>query len=80
MQLSQMLVKLFSDRQMNVDPKVVSYLVTRMERSPQEAVALVTLIDRLTLSRRSAVTRTIAADALSQREEGRNGQDMEDLD
>lgn len=80
MQLSQMLVKLFSDRQMNVDPKIVSYLVTRMERSPQEAVALVTLIDRLTLSQRSAVTRKIAADALRQREEGRDRQDMEDLD
>lgn len=67
MQLSQMFVKLFSDRQIAVDPGVIGYLVKRMERAPQEAVALVSLMDGIALSRRSAVTRGIAADAIAAR-------------
>jgi chromosomal replication initiation ATPase DnaA len=63
--LSQMFVKLFADRQLSVDPKVISYLIGRMERSSEEVVALVELLDRLSLSRGRAITRTIAAEALS---------------
>lgn len=62
--LSQMFVKLFADRQLSVDPKVISYMVGRMERSSEEVVALVELLDRLSLSRGRAITRTIAAEAL----------------
>ena len=68
--LSQMLVKLFADRQLSVDPKVISYLVGRMERSSEEAVMMVDLIDRLSLSRGRAITRAIAAEALAMRERG----------
>ncbi|HUV32413.1 MAG TPA: chromosomal replication initiator DnaA, partial [Devosiaceae bacterium] len=49
--LTQMFAKLFRDRQVNVDPDVVRYLVERMERSPAEAVALVELADRIALSK-----------------------------
>lgn len=63
--LSQMFVKLFADRQLSVDPKVISYLIGRMERSSEEVVTLVELLDRLSLSRGRAITRTIAAEALS---------------
>lgn len=66
--LSQMFVKLFADRQLSVDPKVISYLVGRMERSSEEVVALVDLLDRLSLSRGRAITRVIAAEALGIRE------------
>ena len=66
-QLSQMFVKLFGDRQVSVDPKIISYLVARMERSPEEVVALADLADRLALSRGSAITRRIAAEALAER-------------
>jgi len=66
-QLSQMFVKLFGDRQVAVDPKVVAYLVQRMERSPEEAVALVDLVDQMALARGSAITRRIAAAALAER-------------
>ena len=66
-ELRQMLVKLFDDRQVAVEPKVIDYLLPRMERSTAEAVALVELMDRLALSRGTAITRGIAADALSQR-------------
>jgi chromosomal replication initiation ATPase DnaA len=66
-QLSQMLVKLFGDRQISVDPKVIFYLVARMERSTEEAVILADLMDRLALAKGSAITRSIAADALDRR-------------
>jgi chromosomal replication initiation ATPase DnaA len=66
-QLSQMFVKLFGDRQVAVDPKIISYLVARMERSPEEAVALADLVDRIALSRGTAITRSVAAAALAER-------------
>ena len=66
-QLSQMFVKLFGDRQIAVDPKVIFYLVARMERSTEEAMTLVDLMDRLALAKGTAITRTIAAAALEQR-------------
>ncbi len=74
-QLSQMFVKLFGDRQVTVDPKIISYLVARMERSPEEAVALADLVDRIALSRGTAITRSVAAAALAER-----GVDEEELE
>lgn len=66
-QLSQMFVKLFRDRQVVVDPKIIAYLVARMERSTEEVVALADLMDRLALAKGTAITRSIAADALNRR-------------
>ena len=66
-QLSQMLVKLFQDRQVAVDPRTIGYLVARMERSSAEAVALAELMDRMALERGVAITRSIAAEALARR-------------
>ena len=66
-QLSQMFVKLFGDRQVAVDPKVIAYMVARMERSPEEAVALADTADRLAMARSTAITRRIAAMALAER-------------
>jgi chromosomal replication initiation ATPase DnaA len=63
-ELSHMLVKLFGDRQISVDPRVIGYVVPRMERSPAEAVSLVELMDRLALARRTAINRAVAAEAL----------------
>lgn len=68
-ELSQMFVKLFGDRQIKVDPKVIGYVVPRMERSPEEAAALVDLMDRLALAKGSAITRTIASEALALRQQ-----------
>ena len=70
-QLSQMFVKLFGDRQVTVDPKIIAYLVARMERSTEEAVALCDLMDRLALTRGTAITRKIAAEALELRRAAR---------
>jgi len=66
-QLSQMFVKLFGDRQITVDPKTITYLVARMERSTEEVVILADLMDRLALAKGTAITRSIAADALDSR-------------
>jgi chromosomal replication initiation ATPase DnaA len=66
-ELSQMFVKLFGDRQIKVDPRVIGYIVPRMERSPEEAAALVELMDRLALAKGSAITRAVASEALAQR-------------
>jgi chromosomal replication initiation ATPase DnaA len=80
-QLSQMFVKLFDDRQVTVDPKVVAYLVARMERSAEEAVVLAGMVDRMALARGTAITRAIAAEALALRgaahEEGQLALDLE---
>ena len=64
--LAQVIVKLFSDRQVAVEPRVVSYLVARMERSFDAAVRLVVEIDRLALARRARITTAIAAEVLAQ--------------
>ena len=66
-QLSQRLVKLFGDRQIAVDPRVIAYVVARMERSPEEAVVLVGMMDRMALARGTAISRVIAAEALALR-------------
>jgi chromosomal replication initiation ATPase DnaA len=74
-QLSQMFVKLFGDRQVAVDPKIIAYLVARMERSSEEAVALAGLMDRMALERGTAITRAIASEALQQRSALRGQED-----
>ncbi|WP_052153027.1 hypothetical protein [Devosia sp. LC5] len=66
-QLSQMFVKLFGDRQIKVDPRIIGYLVARMERSTEEVSILADLMDRLALAKGTAITRSIAADALDRR-------------
>jgi chromosomal replication initiation ATPase DnaA len=62
--LMQIFVKLFRDRQVDIDPDVLIYVMERMERSPAEAVALVELMDRIALSKGKPITRATAADAL----------------
>ncbi|UYO00370.1 MAG: hypothetical protein KIT02_03885 [Devosia sp.] len=77
-ELSHMLVKLFGDRQIKVEPRVIGYLVARMERSQEAATALVDTMDRLALARGSAITRTIAAEALALRHDAADADRQED--
>ncbi|WP_375597373.1 hypothetical protein [Devosia sp. Naph2] len=79
-ELSQMFVKLFGDRQIKVDPKVIGYVVPRMERSSEEAASLVELMDRLALAKGSAITRTIASEALALRRRARGHDRPQDWD
>lgn len=63
--LRAVMVKLFADRQIAVEPALIDYLVPRMERSMAAAAALVAEIDRQSLANKQGVTRSIAARALA---------------
>ena len=63
--LRRVLMKLFADRQVDVDPSVVDYLVVRMERSLAVADALVAALDRASLAQGRRITRPLAADVLA---------------
>ena len=56
MLMRAVLVKLFADRQLKTDEKVVSYLVSRLERSFLSLNEIVSTIDRTTLSRKVPIT------------------------
>lgn len=63
--LKSVLVKLFADRQLAVEPHVIGYLALHMERSMRSANDIVAAADRLALARQRRVTRAIAAEALA---------------
>jgi chromosomal replication initiation ATPase DnaA len=69
--LKAVLVKLFADRQLNVEPPVIDYLSLRMERSMAAASRIVAAIDRLALATHRKVTRPLAAEALASLGESR---------
>jgi len=62
--LRAVLVKLFADRQLGVDSSLVSYLVTRIERSFAAARAAVEALDREALRMQRPVTRALAAELM----------------
>ena len=62
--LKGVLVKLFADRQLIVDPAVVDYLTHRMERSLSAAQKMVAVMDTLSLAGKRRVTKPLAAEAL----------------
>jgi chromosomal replication initiation ATPase DnaA len=66
-QLSQLFVKLFGDRQVKVDPRIIRHLVARMERSPEEASLLAERLDGLALARGGPITRALANEVLAAR-------------
>jgi chromosomal replication initiation ATPase DnaA len=63
--LSAVLVKLCADRQLTVEPTVISYLLRHMDRSFAAASATIANIDAIALARHSKITRAIAAQALA---------------
>ena len=63
--LRQVLVKLFSDRQLVVDKPVIDYLISRMERSLSAAIALVEALDEEALAAGRRITRSMAAGVLA---------------
>ncbi len=62
--LAAVLAKHFSDRQVLVNPRVISYLAGRMERSFAEAARLVAILDRSALADGRAITVPLARRAL----------------
>lgn len=68
MLLTHVIFKLFADRQIEIDEKIVNYLVMRMERSLAVAQNIVERMDHLALSKKVPVSRAIAADVLAELE------------
>ncbi|MEL7048234.1 MAG: hypothetical protein AAFO75_04595, partial [Pseudomonadota bacterium] len=68
MLLRAVLVKLFSDRQLMVEPKVINFLLLRMERSMEAARRVVHRIDDIALQMRRGVTVPLAQLALHMEE------------
>ena len=58
------LFKLFADRQLMVEPRVVAYIALRIERSLAAARAIVAALDREGLAQGRRVTRAMAAEVL----------------
>lgn len=63
--LSSLLIKLFMDRQINVSPEVISYILNNMERSFAYARKIVAETDRLSLSRKRAISISLVKDAMA---------------
>lgn len=70
MLLAAVTTKLFADRQIEVEPHVVQFLVRRIERSLSSAIEVVTRIDRAALERKSRITRALAAQVVEAMERG----------
>ena len=62
--LAALMMKLFSDRQLSVQPNLLSYLMTRIDRSFSAVHTVVELLDHEALAQGSAVTRSFAAKVL----------------
>ncbi|MBX3596014.1 MAG: hypothetical protein KF874_00445 [Rhizobiaceae bacterium] len=68
--LAGVIAKLFADRQIEVEPHVVSYIVRRIERSLAAAIDVVDRLDYAALSSRSRITRALAAQVITSVDEG----------
>ena len=62
--LSAVLIKLFTDRQIDVTPKLIAYLLKRMDRSFDAAGTLVNALDKAALAKGGAITHKLAAQVL----------------
>lgn len=74
--LAGVMTKLFADRQVEVDPSVVDYLVRRIERSLATAIDVVERLDRTALERGSGITRSLAAELVGAMDEGQSSLDL----
>ena len=63
--LSAVLIKLFADRQLQIEPGVIGYVLKRTERSMAAIQSLVEDLDRAALAERRRVTRSLAARVLA---------------
>lgn len=68
--LAQVMLKLFADRQVAVDDRIIVWLVARMERSLEAAHHIVDRLDRLALARGAKISRALAAEVLAEIDNG----------
>ncbi|QND52560.1 hypothetical protein HB779_12085 [Phyllobacterium sp. 628] len=74
--LSGVLYKLFADRQVAVEPNVISFLVSHIERSLSTANRIVDKLDRAALEKKSKITRALAASIVTAVDEGQAAFDL----
>jgi chromosomal replication initiation ATPase DnaA len=74
--LAGVMTKLFADRQVDVEPHVVQYLVRRIERSLATVMRVVEKLDRAALEQKTRITRTLAAEVVSAMDEGQRELDL----
>ncbi len=75
--LAAVLAKLFRDRQLSVSPEVVSFMMSRLERSLDAARQCVTQLDAYALEKGRPITVRLASDFLSDRESAPAGDTTE---
>jgi chromosomal replication initiation ATPase DnaA len=63
--LASLLMRLLSDRQLNVAPSVQDWMLTRLPRSPGVLRQAVARLDRASLAVGKAITRSLAAEVLA---------------
>lgn len=68
--LAGVLYKLFADRQIAVEPNVIGFLVSHIERSLSTANRVVERLDRAALEKKSKITRALAASVVTAIDEG----------
>jgi chromosomal replication initiation ATPase DnaA len=68
--LAAVITKLFADRQIEVEPHVVQFLVRRIERSLSTAIGVVDRLDRIALEQKVRITRTLAAETINAMDRG----------
>lgn len=68
--LGAVITKLFADRQVEVEPHVVQYLVRRIERSLSTAIRVVDRLDKAAMESKSRITRGMAAETIGAIDEG----------
>lgn len=76
MLLAGVITKLFADRQVEVEPHVVQFLVRRIERSLSTAMRVVDRLDRAALERKSRITRALAGEVVEAIGSGQGGFDF----
>ncbi|HEY6631711.1 MAG TPA: DnaA regulatory inactivator HdaA [Rhizobiaceae bacterium] len=78
--LAAVITKLFADRQVEVEPHVVQFLVRRIERSLSTAIDIVDRLDRAALEQKSRITRVLAAQTVNALDRGQTQFDLDDGD
>lgn len=78
--LAGVITKLFADRQVEIDPQVVQFLVKRIERSLATAIRVVDRLDRMALESKSRISRQLAASMLNAMDAGQGALDFGETD
>jgi len=74
--LAGVITKLFADRQVEVEPQVVQFLVRRIERSLSTAIAVVERLDRAALEQKVRISRSLASQIIAAMDLGQSSLEL----